>query len=92
VPHLTAQQKCDKQDEIATRVANLKQRVATRQGVLQDRLAKAQAAGRTEAVTRIQGRLDHIDTLNQRIDTRYAKYQTWVAAHCDAPTTTTAAG
>jgi transglutaminase/protease-like cytokinesis protein 3 len=84
--HLTPAERCSSQDAIAKKVAEAKQRISDREAKLNERLATAQANGRTEAVARIQSRLDQLQQRSERIDTRYAKYQAWVASHCNGTT------
>jgi hypothetical protein len=80
---LTTAEKCAKQDEVAAKVAHAHERIAHRKEVLQKRRAEAVAKGQTERVAHIDQRLTRLDRLDQRITTRYGKYQTWVAANCN---------
>ena len=89
---LTPAEKCAKQDEIAARVAKAKQRIADRKAALETRRATAVSKGHTKVVARIDQRLPHLQPVSDRIDARYARYQTWVAANCSTTTTTAAAG
>lgn len=84
LPHLTAQQKCDKQPEIASRVTTAKQRIEQRIAALQQRKDAADAAGHTERSARLQQHIDRLHKVETRIDTKYANYQTWVKANCPA--------
>lgn len=82
--HLTTQQKCDKQPEIASRVTTAKQRLEQRIATVQQRKDAADAAGHTERSAKLQQRIDRLHKVETRIDTKYADYQTWVKANCPA--------
>ena len=84
MPHLTTQQKCDKQSEIATRVTTTKQRIEQRIATLQAKKAKADAAGNSERSAHIQQRIERLQKAQTRIDAKYAKFQTWVQTNCPA--------
>ncbi len=84
LPHLTTQQKCDKQPEIASRVTTAKQRLEQRIATVQQRKDAADAAGHTERSAKLQQRIDRLHKVETRIDTKYADYQTWVKANCPA--------
>jgi hypothetical protein len=81
-PHLTAEQKCTEQEAIGAKVAKVQARVADRLLVLQDKRDAAQTAGDTELVARIDHRIDRLTKVQQRIETRYGKYQVWVTDNC----------
>ena len=81
-PHLTDEQKCNNQDEIAAKAAAAKERIATRVATLTEKRAAAVAAGDTEAVARIDKHLARLAKLSDRIDARLAKFQTWAAENC----------
>jgi hypothetical protein len=85
---LTPAEKCAKQDVIAAKVATAKQRIADRKAKLEARRATALANGHTKIVARIDQRLAHLQKLSDRIDARYARYTTWVAANCSTTPTT----
>ena len=46
--------------------------------------AVASAAGDTEAVERIDRRLDRMDRVSTKIDDRLTKFETWTSEHCTA--------
>lgn len=81
-PRLTAEQKCEKQDEIAAKAAAAQQRIADKVAVLNEKKAAAEAAGETEKVARIDKHLARLDKLSDRIAARLAKFQTWAAENC----------
>ena len=81
-PRFTTEQKCEHQDEVATRAAAAKQRIADRIATLTEKRAAAEAAGETEKVARIDKHLARLAKLSDRIDTRLAKFQTWAAENC----------
>lgn len=82
-PHLTAEQKCEYQDEIAARAAAAQERIADRIAILTEKRAAAEAAGETEKVAKIDKHLARLAKLSDRIDTRLAKFQAWTAENCD---------
>jgi len=86
---LTPAEKCAKQDEIAARVAKAKQRIDDRTAALEARRATAVSKGHTKVVARIDQRLARLQKISARIDARYARYLTWVAANCSTVTPTT---
>ena len=81
-PRLTAEQKCENQDEIAARAAAAQARIADRIATLTGKRAAAEAAGETEKVAKIDKHLARLAKLSDRIDTRLAKFQTWTAENC----------
>jgi hypothetical protein len=81
-PHLTTEQKCDRQEQIAERVAKVQQRIADRLATLDDKRAAAEVEGDTELVAQLDQRISRLETVQQRVETRYAKYTTWVGEHC----------
>ncbi|MBI4936073.1 MAG: hypothetical protein HY828_19510 [Actinobacteria bacterium] len=81
-PHLTAEQKCEYQDQIAERVNKVQQRLTDRLASLNERRSEADAAGDTELVTQLDQRISRLETVQERVETRYGKYQTWVSEHC----------
>ncbi len=82
--HLTDQQKCDHQDDIAAKVTTAQDKIATRVSTLQDKRAEAEAAGETDRVANIDRRLDRLSKVSERITTRYGEFQTWAADNCAA--------
>lgn len=80
--HLTDEQKCDRQQQIGERVAKVQQRIAERLAELGDRRDAAEAEGDTELVAQLDRRIERVTTLQERVDARYAGYQTWVSEHC----------
>ncbi len=81
-PHLTKEEKCNNQDEIAAKAASAKERITGRIATLTEKRAAAEAAGDTELVARIDKHLARLAKLSDRIDTRLAKFQTWAAENC----------
>ena len=81
-PRLTDEQKCDNQDEIASKAAAAQERIAARVATLTEKRAAAEAAGQTDVVARIDKHLARLAKLSDRIDARLAKFQTWVAENC----------
>jgi hypothetical protein len=82
--HLTLEQKCEHQDDIATKVATAQERIATRIATLQDKRATAETAGDTELVAKIDHRIERLNKLSERITTRYGTFQVWASEHCPA--------
>jgi hypothetical protein len=81
-PRLTAEQKCEYQEQIAERVATLQQRIADRLIELDSKRATADDAGDTELVAKLDTRIERLQTAQERVDARFAKFQTWVASNC----------
>lgn len=81
-PRLTDEQKCNGQDEVVAKAAAAKERSAARVATLTEKRAAAEAAGNTKLVARIDKHLARLAKLSDRIDTRVAKFQTWVAENC----------
>jgi hypothetical protein len=90
--HLTAQQKCDKAPQVDARVTTLKQRIEQRLATLRANKAKADSAGNTVRSQRIQHRIDRLTKVETRVDTRYAKFETWVQANCGGNPVTPGSG
>jgi hypothetical protein len=84
LPRLTAEQKCERHDEIVARADEVQQKIADRVVALQERRATADAAGDTEAVARIDRRLARMEQLSTKITARLAKFETWTIEHCTA--------
>jgi len=84
---LTPEQKCAKQSDIESSAATAQQRIADRIATLQDRRAKAEAAGHTDRVAHIDQRIARLQKLSDRIQARLDKYEAWVAANCGTTTT-----
>lgn len=82
--HLTDEQKCDHQEDIAAKVTSVQEKIATRVSTLQDKRAEAQAAGETDRVTNIDRRLDRLAKVSERITAKYGEFQTWAADNCAA--------
>lgn len=83
-PRLTAEEKCERHDEIVTRAGELQEKIADRVIALGERRATAEAAGDTDAVARIDRRLERIERLSTKITDRLAKFETWTVEHCTA--------
>ncbi|MEI7548830.1 MAG: hypothetical protein WCK21_12365 [Actinomycetota bacterium] len=83
-PHLTTEEKCAKSDEIVAKATAAQQKIADRIATLQERRTKAEAAGKTDLVAKIDTRLARLDALNTKITERLAKFQTWVTTNCTA--------
>lgn len=81
-PRLTAEEKCERHDEIVSRAATLQEKIADRAIALGDKRAEAEAAGDTEAVARIDRRLERIERLTTKITDRLAKFEAWTVEHC----------
>ena len=79
----TVQAKCDREPAITERYdhahANLTKRIAH----LQARHDKAAAAGHEKLAKRLQRVIDRVQQLDQRITTKYDRYETWVQANCN---------
>jgi hypothetical protein len=84
LPRMTAEQKCERHDEIVARAGEAQQKIADRLVVLQERRAAAEEAGETEAVARIDRRISRMETLSTKITARLAKFETWTVEHCTA--------
>lgn len=74
---------CAHQSEISDRLAKTKTRIEERIVKLTERRAQAEEAGKTDAVARIDKRLERLNNLLDRVTKRAAQLPTWVAAHCD---------
>ncbi len=83
-PRLSAEEKCERHDEIVSRAEALQEKIADRVVALGERRAEAEAAGDTEAVERIDRRLDRMDRVSTKIDDRLTKFETWTSEHCTA--------
>jgi hypothetical protein len=81
-PHLTTEQKCDRQEQIAGRVAKVQQRMADRLTTLEGKRAAAETANDTELVAQLDQRISRLEKVQQRVETKYGKYQTWAAENC----------
>jgi hypothetical protein len=79
----TAAEVCADQAGAEAKMAAAKAKVETRIAELTTKRADAEAAGKTQAVTRIDKRLERLNKMLTRIDNRIAKFPTWVANHCD---------
>ena len=84
LPRMTAEQKCERHDEIVARAGEAQQKIADRIVALQERRAEAEAAGETEAVARIDHRISRMEKLSTKITARLAKFETWTVEHCTA--------
>ncbi len=81
-PQLTDEQKCDSQAEVVAKAAAAQQRIVDRVATLTEKRIAAVAAVETEKVAKIDKHLARLAKLSDRIDTRLAKFQTWVDANC----------
>jgi hypothetical protein len=82
-PRLTDEQKCENQDEIVDKAAAAQQRIADKVAALTEKRAAAEAAGETDKVAKIDKHLARLAKLSERIASRLATFQTWVAENCD---------
>jgi hypothetical protein len=85
--HPRAEFICDHHDEIAVRLSQATTKIQDRIAELTQRRAKADQAGHTEIVTRIDKRLDHLNKVLARVTKRAEQLPVFVAAHCPVPTT-----
>ena len=83
--HPRAEFICNHQSEIAARLATVKTRIETQITKLTERRAKAVEAGNTDAVARIDKRLERLNKLLERATKRATQLPVFVAAHCPAP-------
>lgn len=83
-PRLTAEEKCERHDEIVSRAGTLQDKIAERVVALGERRAEAEAAGDTDVVARIDRRLERMDRLAGKISERLEKFETWTVEHCTA--------
>ncbi|MEQ1702560.1 MAG: hypothetical protein ABMA25_20820 [Ilumatobacteraceae bacterium] len=81
-PRLTAEEKCERQDEIVSRAEALQEKIADRVIALGEQRTEAEAAGDTEAVARIDQRLERLDRITTKITERLAKFEAWTVEHC----------
>lgn len=81
-PALTDEQKCEYQDEIVERAGAAQERIAERVATLTEKRVAAEAAGETDKVAKIDKRLARLAKLSDRIETRLATFETWVAENC----------
>jgi len=84
---------CNNLDEITSwlnaRIAEVQHRI----GYFTDMKARAEAAGRTQIVERLDKAIARLTDLLGRLQSRLARLEEWAATHCDpsgAPTTTVA--
>lgn len=81
-PRLTAEEKCERQDEIVSRAITLQEKIADRVIALGERRVEAEAAGDTDAVARIDRRLDRMERLDTKITERLEKFEAWTVENC----------
>ena len=77
------QAKCDREPTITERYQQAHAKLTKRIANLQTRHDKAVAAGHEQLAQRLQRVVDRVKKLDQRITTRYGKYETWVQANCN---------
>lgn len=90
---------CSHVDDLKARAADREAKFTARLAKLTDLRAKAEAAGKTELVAKIDKRISAVNDRHDRFEQHVAKAQAWVAEHCNpdspapgaAPTSTTAA-
>lgn len=78
----SVEEKCSKQAEIEARAAQAQQRINERITALQTKRAEAEAAGKTEKVTKIDARIAKLNQLLEKITSKLARYEIWVTANC----------
>jgi hypothetical protein len=81
--HPRAEYICNHQSEISARLAKAKTRIEERITKLTERRAEAVEAGNTDAVARIDKRVERLNRLLDRVTKRATQLPVWVAAHCD---------
>jgi hypothetical protein len=81
--HPRAEYVCDHQSEISDRLAKAKTRIGERIATLADRRTQADEAGNSDAVARIDRRLERLDSVLDRVTKRATQLPVWVAANCD---------
>ncbi len=77
------QAKCDREPAITQRYDHTHANITKRIANLQTRHDKAVAAGHEKIAKRLQRVIDRLEKLDQRITTKYDKYETWVQANCN---------
>jgi hypothetical protein len=78
----TAAEICADQAGAEAKMAAAKDKVEARIDELTTKRAEAEAAGKTQAVARIDKRLARLNKVLDRINQRIAQFPTWVANHC----------
>lgn len=80
---LTDEQKCELREQIETRSGTFLERLAGRITNVETRLEAANVAGDTALVTRLEARLERLETVQTRATERLANFQTWAGENCD---------
>ncbi len=80
---VSVQAKCDREPTITERYQQAHAKLTKRIANLQARHDKAVAAGHEHVAQRLQRVIDRVKKLDQRITTRYGRYETWVQANCN---------
>jgi hypothetical protein len=79
---------CANHDEIHDWITSRIEEVNRRLEYFRSMRARAEAAGRTELVERIDRAIARLNDRLARLQERLAKLDEWVATHCDPPPTT----
>lgn len=80
---LTDEQKCELREQIEMRAVTFLERLTERIANVEARLAAAQEAGDTALVTRLEARLERLETVQTRATERLANFQTWADENCE---------
>ena len=80
---LTDEQKCELREQIEVRAGTFQERLTERIANVEARLAAAAEAGDAALVTRLEARLERLETVQIRAAQRLANFQTWVGENCD---------
>ncbi len=80
---------CSHQTEVADHLAKAKAAIEARTATLTERRAEAEAAGKTEAVARIDKRLAHLKTRLDKVTKRTDGLPAFIAANCKTAAATT---
>jgi hypothetical protein len=73
---------CSHQTEVADHLSKAKANIGERIATLTERRAKAEAAGKTEAVARIDKRLTHLKARLEKVTKRADGLPAFIAANC----------
>ena len=83
-PSVDVQAKCDREPEITAKYDATHERLTQRIANLQERHQKAVDNGRDKLAARLERLINRVQQLDTKLTTRYEKYESWVAANCQA--------
>ena len=79
---LTDEQKCELREQIEGRAGTFQERLTERIANVEARLAAAEEADDADLVTRLEARLDRLETVQTRATERLANFRTWAGENC----------